>query len=74
MMLELLPALIIVSGLIGTCCLYARTFREMDRVAADPGGPVVLTRHERTTISELERQLARTATGADKQRSDVSPA
>jgi hypothetical protein len=58
-MLELLPAWILVIGLIPVCRLYLRALRELDRAAEDPAGPVVLTRQERTAIRDLEHQFAR---------------
>jgi hypothetical protein len=62
-MLELLPVWILVVGLIVAWRLYLHAFRELDRAAGDPVGPVVLSRAERTAIRNLERQFMRAAGG-----------
>ena len=60
-MLELLPVWIVVVGLILVWRQYLHAFRELDRAAGDPVGPVVLTRQERTAIRDLEGQFARSS-------------
>ena len=57
-MFELIPALLMMLGLTVVCLLYVRAFREMSRAEADPAGRATLSRGERKTVRDLERQFA----------------